>query len=87
MYDYIITKFFKGYLNFRTNDEIENKVELKVNNNKHLLVKLRDFYRMMSDEYDDKDRGSEEEEEKTPLQIMIEKQRGMDQDKPMELNI
>lgn len=42
---------------------------------------------MMSDEYDDKDRGSEEEEEKTPLQIMIEKQRGMDQDKPMELNI
>jgi hypothetical protein len=39
------------------------------------LIKLRDYYRITSDDYDHKDLSSEEEEEKTPFQIMREKQK------------
>lgn len=51
------------------------------------MIKLRDYYRITSDQYDNRELNSEEEEEKTPFQLMREKQKAMNQMKPMEFNI
>jgi hypothetical protein len=53
----VITKFFKSYLFLRTSKELEEKIEFKVTSNKPYLVKLRDYYRSISDERDKKDLG------------------------------
>ena len=51
------------------------------------MTKLVDFYRMIDDEYDHHDLNSEQEDDKTPFQLMREKQREMNEMKPAFLTI
>lgn len=86
VFDAVIHKFFKGYLGLRTNEEIHQKAKLATGH-KPFMAKLISYYSMNDDDYDHHDIDSEREEEKTPFQIMREKQREMENMKPATLTI
>lgn len=61
-YEIVIEKFFKSYLSLRNNKDLEISNEFKGSPTRPYLIKLRDYYRISSDDYDNKDIDSEEEE-------------------------
>ena len=65
MYDYIINKFLRGYLNIRSNDEVEERVELP-NVIRPFMAKLQQYYKAV-DKTRDHEGEDDGEEERNPF--------------------
>ncbi len=62
VFDYILTKFFGGYMSLRTNNQVKDKSVKFPDFNKTYLYNLKKYYQMVNDDSDDNDGSSEAED-------------------------